>query len=159
MEIKLNAPTGPWADWMGYDFNAGAVTGMFTEEGTPDRPLTPHAVNVVCDFIAGYLTTTGIKAALLRRAREGGSYKVHVNLTQTAMFMLSLGLVDKTMLLDLESLGAEHQRLEPNLQTGETPLGTYTRLGSQVEMSKTPEYWADPIIHPIGSSKPEWLPR
>ena len=30
---------------------------------------------------------------------------------------------------------------------------------SQIEMSKTPEYWADPIIHPIGSSKPEWLPR
>jgi hypothetical protein len=47
----------------------------------------------------------------------------------------------------------------PNLQTGQTAFGEFTRLGSQVEMSKTPEYWADPIISPIGSSKPEWLPR
>ena len=38
-------------------------------------------------------------------------------------------------------------------------FGEFTRLGSQIEMSRTPEYWADPIIHPIGSSKPEWLPR
>jgi hypothetical protein len=42
---------------------------------------------------------------------------------------------------------------------GQTAFGEFTRLGSQVEMSRTPEYWADPIISPIGSSKPEWLPR
>jgi hypothetical protein len=63
------------------------------------------------------------------------------------------------MLLDLESLGEEHQPLKPNLVTGQTGYGEFTRLGSQVEMSKTPEFWADPIINPIGSSKAEWLPR
>jgi len=26
-------------------------------------------------------------------------------------------------------------------------------------MTGTPEFWADPIIHPIGSSRPVWLPR
>jgi len=56
-------------------------------------------------------------------------------------------------------MGEEHQPLEPNLQTGQTAFGEFTRLGSQIEMSKTPEYWEDPIISPIGSSKPEWLPR
>ena len=25
-------------------------------------------------------------------------------------------------------------------------------------MTGTPEFWADPIIHPIGSSRPVWLP-
>jgi len=157
--IRLCGPTGPWSGYLGFDFNAAALTGMFTEEGTPEQPETPHDVNVVCDFIASYLVTTGIKTALLRRAKEGGSYKVHVNLAQTTMFMLSLGLIDKKMLLDIESLGEEHQRLEPNLQSGMTPFGEYTRLGSQVEMSKTPEYWDDPLICPIGSCKPEWIKK
>ena len=157
--LKFNAPTGPWADWMGFDFNAGALTGLFTETGTPDQPGFPHAVNVVVDFLAGYLATLGTQAALLRRATEGGSYKVTVSLTQATMFEMRLGLVDKKMLLDLESLGEEHQPLKPNLVTGQTGYGEFTRLGSQVEMSKTPEFWADPIINPIGSSKAEWLPR
>jgi crotonobetainyl-CoA:carnitine CoA-transferase CaiB-like acyl-CoA transferase len=159
VSVKVCASTGPWSNWLGFDQNAGAVSGLLTEEGTKDRPLFPHGPNVICDFLTGYLATMGAKAALIRRAQEGGSYKVTVTLTQTAMYMLSLGLIDKNMLLDLDSLGEEHQRLEPNLQSGQTPLGDYTRLGSQVEMSKTPEYWADPMIWPIGSCKPEWLPR
>jgi crotonobetainyl-CoA:carnitine CoA-transferase CaiB-like acyl-CoA transferase len=157
--VKLNTPTGPWADWMGFDFNAAALTGLLTETGTPDQPQAPHGVNVVVDFLTGYMATAGVQAALIRRAKEGGSYKVTVTLSQTAMFMLSLGLVDKNTLLDLESMGKEHQPIKPNLQTGPTAFGEFTRLGSQIEMSKTPEYWADPIIRPIGSSKPEWLPR
>ena len=159
VDIKLNASTGPWADWMGYDFNAAGLTGMLCDLGSPDQPQAPHGPNVICDFLTGYLATIGTQAALLRRATEGGSYKVSVNLSQTVMFEQAIGLVDKNTLLDLKNMGEEHQPLEPNLQTGQTAFGEFTRLGSQIEMSKTPEYWADPIIHPIGSSKPEWLPR
>lgn len=159
VQVKLNSPTGPWADWMGYDTLAAGLTGLATECGTPDQPQMPHGINVICDLLTGYLGMIGAQAALMRRATEGGSYKVTVTLTQSVMFEQSLGLVDKNTLLDLESMGKEHQPLEPNLQTGPTAFGEFTRLGSQVEMSKTPEYWVDPIIWPIGSSKPEWLPR
>ncbi len=154
---KLNAPTGPWADWMGYDFTAAGQCGLFCDIGSADQPQLPHGVNVVCDFLTGYLASIGVQAALLRRAIEGGSYKVTVTLAQTIMFEQALGLVDNKSLLDLESLGPEHQPIKPNLQTGQTAFGEFTRLGSQVEMSKTPEYWENPIISPIGSSKPEWL--
>lgn len=157
--VKLNTPKGPWADWMGYDFTAAGLAGMFCDIGSKDRPQLPHGVNVVCDFLTGYLATIGVQAALLRRAAEGGSYKVTVTLTQTIMFEQALGLVEGSELLDLANLGPEHQPLRPNLQTGPTAFGEFTRLGSQVEMPLTPEYWADPIIHPIGSSRPEWLPR
>jgi crotonobetainyl-CoA:carnitine CoA-transferase CaiB-like acyl-CoA transferase len=157
--IKLNVPTGPWANWVGFDFNAGALAGLLTETGTRDHPAAPHGVNVVVDFLCGYMATMGTQAALIRRAKEGGSYKVTCTLSQTAMYMLSLGLVDKNTLLDLDNMGEEHQPIKPNLQTGQTPFGEFTRLGSQIEMSKTPEYWADPIIVPKGSCKPEWLPR
>ncbi len=99
------------------------------------------------------------QAALLHRATEGGSYRVSVNLAQTVMFEQALGYVDNEALINLSSLGEEHQALMPNLQTGQTAFGEFTRIGSQVDMSETPEFWADPIIHPMGSSKPEWLPR
>jgi crotonobetainyl-CoA:carnitine CoA-transferase CaiB-like acyl-CoA transferase len=157
--VKLNTPTGPWADWMGYDFTAAGLSGMFCDIGSADQPQLPHGVNVVCDFLTGYLGSIGVQAALLRRATEGGSYKVTVTLSQTIMFEQALGLIDNQTLLDLDALGDEHKPVKPNLQTGQTAFGEFTRLGSQVEMSKTPEYWADPIISPIGSSKPEWLPQ
>jgi len=159
VDMALNQPTGPSGHWVGYDFNGGAITGLFSQLGTPDQPRTPHGVQVVCDFLTGYLATIGVQAALLRRATEGGSYRVTTTLAQTIMFEQSLGLVDKQTLLNLDELGDEHKPLPPNLQTGPTAFGEFTRLGSQIEMSKTPEYWEDPILWPIGSSKPEWLPR
>ena len=157
--IKLNTPKGPWASWMGYDFTAAGLAGMLCDLGGDDQPELPHGVNVVCDFLTGYLATLGVQAALLRRAAEGGSYRVTVTLSQTIMFEQALGLVDGDDLLELKNLGPDHQPKKPNLQTGQTAFGEFTRLGSQVEMSLTPEHWDDPIIWPIGSSKPEWLPR
>ena len=159
VDILLNQPTGPWGHWLGYDFHGGAITGLLTQLGSPDQPQTPHGVQVLCDFLTGYLGAIGAQVALMRRATEGGSYRVTVTLVQTVMFEQSIGLVDKDTVLKLDELGEQHKPLPPNLVTGQTAFGEFTRLGSQIEMSKTPEFWTDPIISPIGSSKPEWLPR
>lgn len=156
VDIALNAPTGPWADWLGYDFIGGGMTGLFCDIGSAEQPQLPNDVNVVCDFMTGYLASIGVQAALLRRAREGGSYRVSVNLAQTIMLEQALGYVDMATLMKHDTLGDEHQPLPPNLQSGMTPFGSFTRLGSQVEMSRTPEFWDDPIIEPIGSSRAEW---
>lgn len=156
---KLNVATGPWAGWPGFDMNAGAFAGVFTDaDGTPSAPANPSTW-VVNDFLTGYLGAIGAQAALIRRAKEGGSYRVSVTLGQCATWLLGLGLVDKNTLLDLKSMGEEHQAMEPNTVTGPTPYGELTRLGSQIEMSKTPEYWEDPMLNVTGSCKPEWLPR
>jgi crotonobetainyl-CoA:carnitine CoA-transferase CaiB-like acyl-CoA transferase len=157
--LKLNTVTGPWANWVGFDLNAGAFTGVYTAEGSPEQPRFPVGVNVVVDFLCGMLAAAGVQAALLRRAKEGGSYRVTVTLAQTTSFEMSLGLNDKAQLLTLDELGPEHQIKTPNLVTAMTPYGELTRLGSQVEMSKTPEYWTDPILVPPGSGRAEWLPR
>jgi crotonobetainyl-CoA:carnitine CoA-transferase CaiB-like acyl-CoA transferase len=159
VELKLNSRKGPWADWMGFDYMSAGLTGMCCDIGSADQPQLPNAVNVVCDFLTGYLGAIGVQAALLRRAAEGGSYRVSVNLTQTVMLEQAIGLVDNATLLMLESLGPDHKPIKPNLQTGQTAFGEFTRLGSQVEMMTTPEFWADPLIHPIGSSPPVWLSR
>ena len=159
VQDKLMTATGPWSGWPGFDMNAGAIAGIFTDsDGTPSAPLSPTTW-VVNDYLTGYLGAIGAQAALIRRAKEGGSYRVKVTLGQCATWLLGLGVVDKNMLLDMKSLGKEHQAMEPNTVTGPTPWGELTRLGSQMEMSKTPEHWEDPILHVPGSCMPEWLPR
>jgi crotonobetainyl-CoA:carnitine CoA-transferase CaiB-like acyl-CoA transferase len=158
VRIKLNTVEGPWANWLGFDLSAGAFTGVYAAEGSLEQPRLPGGVNVVVDFLAGMLTAAGVQAALIRRAKEGGSYRVTVTLAQVTTFEMSLGLNDKAQLLDIAALGPEHQIQRPNLVTRMTPYGEFTRLGSQIELSKTPEYWTDPILTPLGSSRPEWLP-
>jgi hypothetical protein len=64
---------------------------------------------------------------------------------------------DHERIENLESLGEEHQILKPNLITGMTAYGEFTKPGSQVEGMKTPQYWEDPLIHVPGSSKLEWF--
>lgn len=155
--VKLNAHKGPWSLWPGFDINAGGIAGLASAEGTPDQPLPPQQVMVICDIMTGYLGAIGVKAALLRRAKEGGSYSVRVSLSQTVSYIMSLGLNDKEVFEDLENLGPEHQIMKPNLITGQTAFGEFTKAGSQVEMSKTPQSWDDPLIHVPGSCKPEWL--
>ncbi len=154
--VKLNTHEGPWSHWPGFDASAAAFCGIYTAEGTPDQPLMPQQVNVICDIMTGYLGSIGVKAALLRRAREGGSYSVRISLTQCCQYILSLGLNDKRVIDDLENLGEEHQIMKPNLVTGMTAFGEFTRAASQVEMSKTPQFWDDPLLYMQGACKPEW---
>jgi crotonobetainyl-CoA:carnitine CoA-transferase CaiB-like acyl-CoA transferase len=156
VSVKLCTDEGPWTRWPGYDVSAGGICGLYTAEGTPDQPLLPQQVNVVCDIMTGYLGAIGAKAALLRRAKEGGSYVVRVTLSQCVMYMNSLGWNDKRVIEDYENLGEEHQIMKPELVTGMTAFGEYTRPASQVEMSKTPQYWDDPILYMQGASQPVW---
>ena len=159
VRIKLNTVTGPWASWLGFDLSAGAFTGLYIAEGSFEQPRLPGGVNVVVDFLCGMMCAAAVQAALIRRAKEGGSYRITVTLAQVTTFEVSLGLNDKAQLLDIGALGPQHQIQPPNLVTRTTPFGEFTRLASQVEMSKTPEHWEDPILVPIGSSQPEWLPK
>ena len=132
------------------------ASGLYTAEGTPDQPLLPQQVNVVCDIMTGYLGALGVKAALLRRAKEGGSYVVRATLSQCVQYMISLGFNDKRLIENLEQLGEEHQILKPELVTGQTAFGEYTRPASQVEMSATPQFWDEPLIYMQGASQPVW---
>lgn len=139
-------------------FHCALVEEQMTQEARKWVRL-PGGVNVVVDFLCGMMCAPGVQAALIRRAHEGGSYRITVTLAQVTTFEMSLGLNDKAQLLDIGALGPEHQIQLPNIVTRMTPFGELTRLASQVEMSKIPEYWTDPILVPLGSSRPEWLPK
>jgi crotonobetainyl-CoA:carnitine CoA-transferase CaiB-like acyl-CoA transferase len=155
--VSLYGTEGPWANRVGFDQSAGCVTGMMTLEGSPDQPqLSPIAV--VNDYLVSWLATTGIVEALLRRATEGGSYRVHVSLTRVALWILSLGTFDEEYANATAGTGEEHAYLAPDTFTAETPCGPYQGVTDQVEMSDTPGEYRTVLV-PRGSSKAEWLPR
>jgi crotonobetainyl-CoA:carnitine CoA-transferase CaiB-like acyl-CoA transferase len=108
---------GPWANRAGFDMEALCVTGFTTEEGTPDQPAFPPT-HVMNDYIAGYIGAAGIQAALIRRAKEGGSYHVRVYLARCAMWFRSLGTFDKDA---PAPTGEQHQLLAPDTITAQTP--------------------------------------
>jgi crotonobetainyl-CoA:carnitine CoA-transferase CaiB-like acyl-CoA transferase len=148
---KAYSYDGPWADRGGFDMEALCVTGFTTLEGTPEQPKFPPTL-VMNDFVAGYLGAAGIQAALIRRAKEGGSYHVRVNLARCAMWFNSLGTFDT----DEPGTGEQHRLLAPDTITVQTPYGELVRLAPPVQFSETKPYWRDPVLVVRGSSKPAW---
>jgi len=153
--VVLHGEKGPWSNRPGFDEIGAAVSGVFTLEGSPTRPKQPPIVPIA-DNVVGWLGTTGILAALRRRAIEGGSYRVVVSLTRTVLWLLSLGIFDRAYAKAAAGSTDEHTYIAPDLFTAETPLGTYQGMTDQVVMSRTPGAFRTVLV-PRGSSKAEWL--
>src|SRR6266487_2317728 len=153
--IVLHGEKGPWSNRPGFDEIGAAVSGVFTLEGTPTHPKQPPIVPIA-DNVVGWLGTTGILAALRRRAIEEGSYRVVVSLTRTVLWLLSLGIFDRAYAQSTAGSTDEHQYAEPDLFTAETPCGTYQGMTDQVVLSRTPGAYRTVLV-PRGSSKPQWL--
>ena len=83
--------SGPWSRFVGYDPLAQAATGVAALEGGPAAPRTVPCT-LLADYLTAYLGAFGALAALIRRAREGGSYHVRISLAQTCMWVEDLGL-------------------------------------------------------------------
>ena len=153
-KVVLYGETGPWSNRTGFDEVAGAVTGLFALEGTPDNPRLPP-IHVVCDYMVGWFTSVGIMAALRRRAVEGGSYRVVVSLAGVTLWLLSRGIFDKKYAQATAGSSDEYTYVAPDLFTADTPLGRYQGVTEQVVMSRTPGSFRSVLV-PRGSSKPEW---
>ncbi|MEU9450548.1 CoA transferase [Streptomyces sp. NPDC048277] len=152
VSVTCYGSTGPWADRGGFDMNGSAASGLMALEGSPEEPRLP-VTGMINDFVTGYLGALGATAALHRRATEGGSWHVTVNLTRTAMWCRTLGLVDPA--------GAgrddEHTLREPDAYDAVTPLGDLHTLAPPVRFSATPPRWTDPVLVPRGAGRPGWL--
>lgn len=146
---------GPWRDRPGYDQVAGAVTGMAVFDGSEDEPYLP-CINVVNDFIVGWLAAAGVMEALTRRAKEGGSYRVHVSLCRASLWLMSLGIFDKEFASKVAGTPGIHEDKMPELFTAKTPIGIYQGYTDQVKMSVLKEEY-NPVMVPRGSCAPMWL--
>lgn len=147
--INCYGHDGPWAARAGWEQLAQTVTGMAHEHGgTEAAAIVPAAVN---DYITGHLAALGVICALIRRAREGGSWHVRVSLARTAMWILSLPRVDA----DAAPTGIDAATLAKHQVQMETAWGSLTRLGPILRMSDTPPHWSTPPV-PLGHDPAAW---
>src|SRR5262249_2041908 len=121
--VLLHGDRGPWANRPGFDEIGAAVTGVFCIEGTPSQPQSPPIIPI-CDNVRGWLGTVGILEALRRRSTEGGSYRVTVSLTRTVLWLLSLGIFEKSYAQATAGSTDEPTYVAPPLFPPDTPLGT-----------------------------------
>lgn len=151
LSVRCYSHDGPWRDRAGFDMEGLTVSGftMAEGEGTPRFPPTL----VMNDYIAGYLGAAGVLAALRRRAKDGGSYHVRVSLTRAGMWYKSLGQFADTR---FDATLPEHRIGKPRTITRKTPYGEIDRLAPQVELSRTPGRWRDPLVAVRGSDRPVW---
>jgi crotonobetainyl-CoA:carnitine CoA-transferase CaiB-like acyl-CoA transferase len=154
VSVTCYGSSGPWANRGGFDMNGSAASGLMALEGTEGEPRLP-VTWLINDYITGYMGAVGVAAALVKRATEGGSWHVTVNLTRTAMWCSSLGLVDPT----LAGSDDDHRLREPAPYDAHTPLGDLHMLAPPARFSHTPPSWSDPILVPRGSSRAEWRTR
>jgi crotonobetainyl-CoA:carnitine CoA-transferase CaiB-like acyl-CoA transferase len=140
---------GPWARRRGYEQLAQSVTGAAAIQGgsltTPK--LIPAYMN---DYLSGYLAALGAMAALIKRAREGGAWRVRISLARTCMFVLEhgLGKHDSPVLADTSEL-------RPWMIDQKGQLGVMTRLKPIITYSQTPAYASIAGTAP-GSHLPKW---
>lgn len=110
----------------------------------------------VVDNVVGWLETIGTLAALRRRAREGGSYRVRVSLTRTCLWLMSLGVFDRDFAQGAAGSTPEHTRIDPDLFIARTPLGTYQGMTDQLQFSSLRQGDFPTVLSPMGADEPAW---
>jgi crotonobetainyl-CoA:carnitine CoA-transferase CaiB-like acyl-CoA transferase len=156
VSVSCYGSGGPFADRAGWEQVAQAVTGICETHGAAIGAGQPKLVFApVCDYTTGYLATYGALLALARRAREGGSWQVHVSLCQSAMLLQRQGLLDQFR--DAPEVLTEEQLAALQVQEHGV-YGDLKTLGPVLRMSETPPF-RDKPTPPLGGDDPVWLPR
>ena len=148
---------GPWASRRGFDTVVQTVSGITDRQGElfPGSGPGPQFYPVsAIDYLTGYLMAFGALVALGKRATEGGSWLVRISLAQTGKWLVDLGQVDASELLDISPEFSSDEILQWTTES-ETPMGRLTHMSPVIQMSETQPYWARPSV-PLGHNDPVW---
>jgi len=149
---------GPWASRGGYEPIGQTASGLAIAEGSPDAPLLAPTFTLN-DYATAYLAAAGTLGALLRRAREGGSYHVKASLTRTTMWVLELGALPRAFWPDRAHGRPALPEPRPcDMMRTPSVFGEIEHPAPITRFSETTPYWERPP-QPVGASPPEWLPR
>ncbi len=146
---------GPWAERAGYDPLGQVASGLAAGEGSMDAPLMASTFTLN-DYLAAYLAAAGTNSALLKRAREGGSYHVKVSLAGASAWLQMLGRLPPQYWQD----GSEGVATLPDPAAGEltttaTAYGMIEHPLPIVQYAETPAFWEIPP-EPAGASDLAW---
>ena len=151
VSLSAYSHKGPWAGRRGFDSLVQTASGFNAAEAEAAGISGPKPLPAqVLDHATGYLLAFGAMSALLRRAREGGSWHVRASLAQTGYWLRSLGRID--------GISAKDPARDDVLDClEETPSG-FGRLSAvrhPASMAETPPRWARPSV-PLGTHAPAW---
>ncbi|MGE0752610.1 MAG: CoA transferase [Variibacter sp.] len=151
VSLSAYSHTGPWARRRGFDSLVQTTSGFNDAEGKAagkeePRPLPAQAL----DHATGYFMAFAAMAALMRRAREGGSWLVRASLVQTAHWLRGLGRID-----GLAAHDPSFDDMQPFLERTPSPFGSLTATRHAATMSETPPHWARPPV-PLGTHAARW---
>ena len=136
---------GPWRERGGFEPIGQTACGLAIDEGSPAEPrLGP--TGTLNDYLVPYLAAAGTLAALIRRAREGGSYHVEVSLTRASMFLQQLGRLTESERLRMP--GAMPAPEPSSFITSDSPYGELRVPAPLVSYSRTPGRWDCPPSPP-----------
>ncbi|MEU8514180.1 CoA transferase [Kitasatospora sp. NPDC048722] len=124
--------TGPWSRRGGFDQLACAASGFSAEEGSFDGPRLPPTY-LLNDYLAAILGAAGTVEALRRRAREGGTWRVHVDLAKVSMWVQDLGLFPRAQVRGLPA--PDPTDAAGHLATVEGPFGSTGYLPTRIAYS------------------------
>jgi crotonobetainyl-CoA:carnitine CoA-transferase CaiB-like acyl-CoA transferase len=142
---------GPWAPRHGFDSLVQTASGFNVAEAEAagiagPKPLPAQAL----DHCTGYLMAFAVMTALLRQAREGGSWHVRASLAQTAHWLRSLGRID-----GLHCKDPTRDDVRDFLEESESGFGRLTAVRHAATMSETPPQWERSSV-PLGTHPPIW---
>lgn len=146
---------GPWGQRGGFEQLGQAVSGVSVREGGQGKPrvVPPYLLN---DYLTGYLGAMGVMQALIRRAREGGSYHVKVSLARTSMWVQELGIREAFDPTQPRRHFAEG--LTPILEKRDSAYGVLEQLPPVAQFSITRAAWSLPPA-PNGVHAASWGSR
>ncbi len=152
LSLSAYGDSGPWAGRRGFDSLVQTATGFNHAEAAAFGTAEPRALPLqVLDYSAGFLLAFGAQAALLRRAREGGSWQVRVSLARTAQWLRSLGRCSGFQ-------GVPQPDFSDAMETTASGFGELQAVRHAARLSHTPAQWSRPSMPP-GTHAPVWPPR
>jgi len=152
VELSAWGRLGPWSGRRGFDTIVQSASGMALIEGAGAPRLMPVSA---IDYVSGYLMAFGAITALLRRAREGGSWRVRVSLARTGQWIVDRGLLDAAAIADLPRELPDAEIAGWSEETA-APRGMIRHLAPVAQLAETPARWERPPV-PLGHDAPEWL--
>ncbi|HEX2885092.1 CoA transferase, partial [Vineibacter terrae] len=150
--LSAYGEAGPWAARRGFDSLVQTASGINYAEAEAAGVTEPRALPCqALDHASGYLLALGAMMALLRRAREGGSWHVRVSLAQTGRWLQRMGQLDGG--LAGPDPGLEDVR--DLLEESDSTFGRLTAVRHAGQLSQTPPCWWRPPV-PLGAHPPTW---
>ncbi len=141
---------GPWAGRRGFDSLVQTATGINADEAAARGLAKPQVLPMqALDYGAGFLLAFGVQAALLRQAREGGSWRVRVTLAGVAHWLRSLGRVEQPQWKE------EKPDITPYLETLDSGFGQLQAVRHCAQFPRTPAAWDRPSVPP-GTDEARW---